>query len=95
MEKGSAEGPVLLFVQTHEWKFKLSRTSIAGAFPLLSGSCVLIQAQLLGEWFPCLSPGYSCPFPLAHSSHTLERLATFNRLAYLYPRLAKVQVPLQ
>lgn len=73
MEKSSAEGPVLLFVQTHEWKFKLSRTSTAGAFPSLNGICVLIRYQLLGEWFPCPGPGYSCPLPLAHSSHILEK----------------------
>lgn len=64
MEKSSAEGPVLLFVQTHEWKFMLSRTSIAGAFPLLSGSCVLTQSQLLAEWFPCLALGIPAQSPL-------------------------------
>lgn len=43
MEKSSAEGPVPLFVQAHEWKFKLSRTTVAAAFPLLNVSCVLIE----------------------------------------------------
>ena len=81
MEKSSAEGPVLLFVQTCEWWFKLSRTTLAAASPSAKACCVLV-----GEQAPCLGPGVSCPLPPAPSSYALEKnqLVTFSWLAYLY-----------
>lgn len=83
MEKSSAEGSVLLFVQTHEWKFKLSKTTLAAALPLLNVNCVLIEEQMVVELFPHLGPEYSCPFPPALNSYTLQKEAHDLQLTVL------------